>query len=450
MIVQIITYSLIGVCIVLVIFANITDTLSKKRKLLLSCIVLSAMLLIITDHLSDVYDSVATIQGGHIVRVSKFLAYGLNLAVIFSFTQYLKDIQKGGGLEETPKSVKIVEYIMVAAVGTLIVSQFTGLYYYYDKANHYHRGSFYPGSYLYAFVALVVLVYAIAKYRGYLRRRLITPLLLFTIMPVVTSVIHYFIDQYTLTSGAIVAMAVLLYASSIMDANDMMRSAKEKEIETQKLMLTQTAAALAEAIDAKDAYTSGHSRRVAEYSAEIAKKYGKSKEECEEIYLIALLHDVGKIGIPNAIINKNGKLTDEEYKIIKTHPAKGSEILKKISVSPNLSIGAHYHHERFDGNGYPEGLKGEEIPEIARIIAVADAYDAMTSKRSYRDGLPVAKVKYELIRGMGTQFDTRFANIMIEIIDEPRGNTQQLLEKFDRELVEVIAAKAAEFNAIEH
>ena len=99
---------------------------------------------------------------------------------------------------------------------------------------------------------------------------------------------------------------------------------------------------------------------------------------------------------------------------------------------------------------HPEGLKGEEIPEIARIIAVADSYDAMTSKRSYRDSLPLPKVKYELIRGMGAQFDTRFANIMIEIIDEPRGNTQQLLEKFDRELVEAIAEKAAELNAIEH
>ena len=182
-------------------------------------------------------------------------------------------------------------------------------------------------------------------------------------------------------------------------------------------MLSQTAMALAEAIDAKDKYTNGHSRRVAEISAKIAEKYGKSKEECEEIYLIGLLHDVGKIGIPNAIINKNGKLTDEEYDIIKTHPVKGYEILSKISVSPNLPIGAHYHHERYDGKGYPEGLKGEEIPEIARIIAVADTYDAMASRRSYRNSLPMEKIRDEIIKGMGTQFDTKFANIMVELID---------------------------------
>ena len=412
-----ITYGLIGVCAVLVIFVYITDTLSKKRKILLSCMALSTMLLIIADRLSDIYDGVAI--NGYIVRTSKFLAYALNLVIIFFFTQYLKDLLlRESKIVKVPKSIKVVEYILAAAAATLVVSQFIGIYYYYDEANKYHRGSFYPGSYLYAFSALVVLVYVIAKHRDHLRRRLIVPLLLFTIMPVVTSIIHFLVDQYTLTSGAVVAMAVLLYSSSIMDANDMMRSAKEKEIENQKLMLSQTAAALAEAIDAKDAYTNGHSRRVAEYAAKIAEQAGKTKEECEEIYLIALLHDVGKIGIPNAIINKKGRLTDEEYEIIKTHPKKGYEILKKISSSPNLSIGAHYHHERFDGKGYPEGLKGEEIPEIARIIAVADTYDAMTSKRSYRDGLPKEKVRNELISGMGTQFDTKFANIMVNLMDE--------------------------------
>ncbi len=431
-----ITYGLIGVCAVLIIFVNITDALSRRRKILLASIALSAMLLIVTDNLSDIYDGASTIQGGYVVRVSKFLAYGLNLAVIFSFSQYVIELLKGGNLKEVPRSIKVVECTLTAATVTLVVSQFVGLYYYYDEANRYHRGSFYPGSYLFAFAALITLVYAIARYRKHLRKKLIIPLLLFTIMPVLTSIVHYFVDQYTLTSGSVVAMAVLLYSFSILDANDTMRSAKEKEIETQKEMLAQTAAALAEAIDAKDTYTSGHSQRVAEYSAKIAERLGKTKEECDEIYLIALLHDVGKIGVPNAIINKNGKLTDEEYEIIKTHPVRGKEILEKISTAPNLSIGAHYHHERYDGKGYPEGLKGEKIPEAARIIAVADTYDAMSSKRSYRDALPQAKIRHELIRGMGTQFDTRFASIMVEIMDEPVGNTVQLREESDRRFIE--------------
>lgn len=413
-----ITYGLVEVCIVLILFINITGTISKKRKMLLSFIALATMLLIIADYGSDLYNGAITVGGGYMVRISKFLAYGLNLAIIFIFTQYVKDLLKEeGGLLKTPISLKIVDYILLAGAATLIVSQFLGIYYYYDKANTYHRGSFYLGSYLYAFAALVALVYTITRYRKLLSKKMLIPLLLFTVMPVVTASIHFFIDQYTLTSGSIVAMVVVLYSFSILDANDIMRSTREKEIATQKLLLSQTTMALAEAIDAKDKHTNGHSRRVAELSAKIAEKAGKDKEYCEEIYMIGLLHDVGKIGIPNTIINKNGKLTDEEYEIIKTHPVKGKEILSKISISPNLPIGANYHHERYDGKGYPEGLKGQEIPELARIIAVADTYDAMASRRSYRNSLPMEKIRNELIKGMGTQFDSRFASIMVDMID---------------------------------
>ena len=130
------------------------------------------------------------------------------------------------------------------------------------------------------------------------------------------------------------------------------------------------------------------------------------------------MHDVGKIGIPDAIINKNGKLTDEEFAKIKRHPTVGREILSKISIDHELAIGASFHHERYDGKGYPFGLKGEEIPEMARIIAVADAYDAMASKRSYRDALPQQDIRIQFEKGLGTQFDPEFGQIMIELIDE--------------------------------
>ncbi len=175
---------------------------------------------------------------------------------------------------------------------------------------------------------------------------------------------------------------------------------------------------LAFAIDAKDKYTNGHSSRVAEYSKEIAARYGYDEAAQNEIYIIGLLHDVGKIGIPDAIINKNARLTDEEYEVIKKHPVIGTQILETITEMPNLSNGARWHHERYDGKGYPDGLAGEDIPEVARIIAVADAYDAMTSHRSYRDTLPQNEVREEIIRCSGTQFDPRFAKIMTEIIDE--------------------------------
>ena len=177
---------------------------------------------------------------------------------------------------------------------------------------------------------------------------------------------------------------------------------------------------LAAAIDAKDTYTNGHSVRVADYSAEIARRAGYDVSALQRIYITGLLHDVGKIGIPDAIINKNGKLDDEEYAIIKTHPEKGAAILSNIQDMPELSIGAKWHHERFDGKGYPEGLMGEDIPEMARIIAIADAYDAMTSNRSYRGALPQEKVREQIENGKGSQFDPVFADIMIAMIDEDK------------------------------
>jgi putative two-component system response regulator len=134
--------------------------------------------------------------------------------------------------------------------------------------------------------------------------------------------------------------------------------------------------------------------------------------------MMGLLHDVGKIGVPDAVINKPGKLTDEEFDQIKQHPAMGSRILANIEEMPKLSTGARWHHERIDGRGYPDGLKDLEIPEEARIIAVADAYDAMTSNRSYRRGMDQERVRDQIVQGKGTQFDPRFADIMLEMIDE--------------------------------
>ncbi len=192
----------------------------------------------------------------------------------------------------------------------------------------------------------------------------------------------------------------------------------KKQQKLSQRLFEQTATALVSAVDAKDKYTHGHSTRVAEYSSKIARLAGKSEEECREIYFAGLLHDVGKIGIDDRIINKNGKLTPEEYDVIKTHPDMGNQILISITEYPYLSIGAHYHHERYDGKGYPDGLIGEDIPEIARIIAVADAYDAMSSKRSYRDTIPQHKIREEIVKGIGTQFDPKFATIMLHLIDK--------------------------------
>ena len=247
---------------------------------------------------------------------------------------------------------------------------------------------------------------------------------------------HYAVDingnQYHMETGDLlnfltftICMIILVLSLYFQRYNDA-KNEYQMEIITESLIkkhqeaheqFEQTAEALANTIDAKDTYTNGHSRRVADYSRRIAEVLGKSEEECERVYFAALLHDVGKIGVPNEILSKTTKLTEEEFECIKKHPEVGSQILSSIRNSPWLSIGAHYHHERYDGKGYPDGLKGEEIPEIARIIAVVDAYDAMTSNRCYRDAIPQHIVREELVKGMRLQFDPNIARIMIQLID---------------------------------
>lgn len=219
---------------------------------------------------------------------------------------------------------------------------------------------------------------------------------------------------------AITIMAYFMYFVSEQHIDEMLVINKEKqknEIQLTRNMLDQAIETLAYTIDAKDDYTRGHSFRVARYAKMIAQIGSRSDAECRQIYLAGLLHDIGKISIDDAIINKNGKLTDEEYRIIKTHPANGAGILKKMKDYPFLQDGAAYHHERYDGKGYPYGLKGEEIPDIARIISVADAYDAMTSHRSYRNVMAQADVKQEIWKGVGTQFDPLYAKLMLSLID---------------------------------
>lgn len=199
--------------------------------------------------------------------------------------------------------------------------------------------------------------------------------------------------------------------------NQLEDEVNEKILENERMSI-HIIQSLADAIETKDMYTNGHSDRVAMYSREIARRYGYSDRQIKDIYMMGLLHDVGKIGVPNAIINKPGKLTDEEFIIIKTHPVNGYKILSNIKEMPGLARGARWHHERYDGRGYPDGLKGEDIPEEVRIIAVADAYDAMTSNRSYREPMSQERVREEIIKGRGGQFDPIFADIMIGMIDE--------------------------------
>ncbi len=205
---------------------------------------------------------------------------------------------------------------------------------------------------------------------------------------------------------------------------------------------------VARTIDAKDRYTNGHSQRVAKYAVELARQMGKTKDELQSIYYAGLLHDVGKIHIPDAIINKPAKLNKEEYAYIKLHPVSGYHILKDLRDNAMISQGAKWHHERYDGGGYPNGLSGENIPEIARIIGVADAYDAMTSNRSYRKIMPQEEVRREIENGIGKQFDPEVAKLMLRMIDEDTGYEMRQKDEFKKQIL-VVDDEAANVEMIE-
>lgn len=206
------------------------------------------------------------------------------------------------------------------------------------------------------------------------------------------------------------------FAELVEGFNMMIEGLKERE-EKNGQLLDSYFATLAAALDARDTYTAGHSLRVAEYSVHIGRKGGLSETDLDLLRKTALLHDIGKIGVPDAVLLKDGKLTDEEFDLIKMHPVMGESILRRVepayAMAPYLP-GVRSHHERYDGKGYPDQLAGEDIPLFGRIIAVADAFDAMTSDRPYRKGMKEEKAVTILEEGKGTQWDSHFAEIFVQ------------------------------------
>lgn len=211
-------------------------------------------------------------------------------------------------------------------------------------------------------------------------------------------------------------IAAVLYSKIVKENEEYIGSIDDKQKQLERVTL-QTITTIANIIDAKDEYTKGHSYRVAEYSSALAQELGYDKERVANVKYIGLLHDIGKIGIPDSILNKPGKLTDSEYALMRKHAEIGGNILSGNNMIDGLDEGAKFHHERYDGRGYPLGLKGEDIPEMARIIGIADAYDAMTSNRVYRKRLTNEKVIAEIRRCSGAQFDPRLAEIFVKMVE---------------------------------
>lgn len=183
-------------------------------------------------------------------------------------------------------------------------------------------------------------------------------------------------------------------------------------------------------VEAKDTYTRGHSDRVSEFSVLIGKHLGLPETDLRTLQIGGLFHDIGKIGVPDSILLKEGKLTDDEYSEIKNHPTIGAHILSSATIFKDIIPIVKHHHEKYDGNGYPGKLKGDDIPYFARIAAVADTFDAMTSKRTYRDALPLEVVISEIERCKGTQFDPTIADVFLDILNNHYDEVKEIQERY--------------------
>ena len=414
-----------GVCTAMVFMLLFTKAISTKRRWILIGIELVAILLVSFDRLAYIYAGDAGHTGYVMVRVSNFMVFFMTAATVFVFNLYIIDLLKEEGQTGVvPWRLKIVGILSLLQMIFVIVSQFTHTIYTFDESNNYHRQPLFFLCYILPVVGPLIQFSVICQYRKRFSRFIRFSLFLFIIAPIVASVIQFFAYGISLTNVVIAIVCMFMYIFQYLDINEKIENAariereflKGQTLEARKLF-EQTAQSIARLVDLKDKNAEGHSLKVAEYAKKIAEDAGKSEEECYQIYYAALLHDVGMIGVDESILSKKDSLTEEEYEKVKRHSEMGRSALSTIKEYPYLAVGALSHHERYDGRGYPDKLKGEDIPEIARIIAVADSYDAMSSDRSYRTAIPDQKVREEIVKGTGTQFDPNFAKIMLHNID---------------------------------
>lgn len=339
-----------------------------------------------------------------------FIASGILMACYLAYI-YLYIRKRQVELQKWPLYISM-GYMVVHTILALLSPMF-GLIFYVSRENRYERGPLFFLSTLNGIIVFALCFYLIILGWKKLNAREKCYFVMYLAFPVVAETVqvtHYGVAVLNVA----ITITFLLIISLIQSETDDQLKAVEEEFTNQIIV------ALSNAVEAKDRYTNGHSRRVAEYSVEIARRLGFDGEEQRKVYYAGLLHDVGKIRVLDSIINKTGKLNTDEYESMKLHTLAGYYILKEISAISDFAVGARWHHERYDGHGYPNGLSKENIPLIARIIGVADTYDAMTSNRSYRSVMPQEKVREEILKGSGTQFDPRIAEIMLEIIDEDK------------------------------
>ncbi len=411
-----------GACATMAFMLLITRFLSPKRKMVILLMEVMALLLLWFDRLAYIYAGDMSHMGFIMVRASNFMVFFLTSGMCFGFNRYVMDyLSTEGEMDVLPVRLKVVDYLSSLGMVLAIISALTGLYYYFDENNLYNRGPGFFIAYIIPLVCPLIDFSVIFQLRKRISRWIYISLVLFIFVPIVFAIIQVFAYGISIVNMAMVVVSVCLYIFTYFDINDQVVHAHNIELQNmqgeqmrmQKLV-DETATALMSAAEVKDEYAKGKSAKVADFARRIAEKYGKDKDYCDSIHYAALLHNVGMVGLPDGTeIN----LENPDPKVLRRRAELGKEILSGIVDYPYLSEVAYYSSEHYDGTGLPEGLKGDEIPEMARIIAVADAYVTMTSRSRNGDGLPNFMAREMFVKEAGAKYDPEFADIMVKMID---------------------------------
>ena len=414
-----------GACGILTLLLINTRFLSKSRKNILILMELIAFFLLWFDRFAYMYAGDLSHKGYIMVRLSNFLVFFLTSGIVFGFDLYLIDwMTHEGNMPSPPRRLKAVKAMSAFGMLLAVIAAFTNLYYYFDDTNRYHRGPGFIIAYIIPVLCPLIQYTVIRQHRKIFSKLIYASLLLYIFVPIACGILQIFTYGISIVNMAMTAVSISLYFFTYFDINDAVEHAHKAEIQNMqgeqnrmRRLFDQTAVAFVSAVEKKDDYTKGNAVRIAEYARKVARMSGKNDEECEKVYYAALLHDVGMIGIPDSVIKNDEDPRKWDQAAMHRKPVIGDEILSSITEYPYLAKGARYSHERYNGTGYPDGLSGEDIPEIARIIAVADAYVTMTTKKRYRDARPVFMAREAFVKGAGEEFDPVFARIMVHIID---------------------------------
>ena len=415
-----------GICGTLALLIVLAKALSTRRRIVLVIMELTAMFLVSFDRLAYIYSGGTDSTAYVMVRVSNFFVFFMTSGMVFAFNLYVNDLlMNEGKMKVLPVRLNATLGMSVAGMLLIIISQFTDIIYFIDENNRYHRGPLFLLCYVVPVFAPLIQLTVILQYRKRFNRVIFISLILFIVVPVVTGVIQIFTYGLSLVNISMVLVALSLYIFAYFDINESVEKAHKEELsdldEERKSMRTlfeETAKALAEATEARDIFRKGRSLRVAGRAKRIAEAAGKDPRDTYSIYYAAMLHNAGISGLSDEEMKRYDTDGIEDEEIIKKKAVTGGAILSNITRFPDLKIAALYGSERYDGKGFPEGKKGEEIPEIARIVSVAEGYEEMNSRKRERDPFPPAMIREEFVKEAGSKYDPEYARIMVELMDQ--------------------------------